>query len=71
MLRTKHAAEVANRFRELVENSGDSLAIGHYDELALLIEAAIDTALVEQLETIGNKLDGLAHDMRHNAEFFE
>ena len=71
MRRTKHAQEVANRFKELVESAGDSLAQNHYDELSLLIEAAIDTALVEQLESIGDKLDNLAHEMRHDAEFFE
>lgn len=71
MRRTKHAEEVADRFKELVENAGDTLAQSHYDELTLLIEAAIDTALVDQLENIGNKLDNLAHEMRHDAEFFE
>ena len=71
MRRTKHAQEVADRVKELVENAGDTLAQSHYDELTLLIEAAIDTALVDQLESIGNKLDNLAHEMRHDAEFFE
>lgn len=71
MRRTNHAQEVANRFKELVENAGDSLSQKHYDELSLLIEAAIDTALVDQLESIGNKLDNLAQEMRHDAEFFE
>lgn len=71
MRRTKHAQEVAERFKELVESSGDTLAQSHYDELTLLVEAAIDTALVDQLESIGNKLDNLAHQMRHDAEFFE
>lgn len=37
----------------------------------LLIEAAIDTALVEQLEGITHKLEGLAHELRNNAEFFD
>ena len=71
MRRTQHSVEVAKRFKELVENAGDSLNEAHYDELALLIEAAVDTALVEQLESIGSKLDNLAHEMRHYAEFFE
>lgn len=71
MHRTKHAQQVTDRFRELVENTGDTLTDDHYDELSLLIEAAIDTALVEQLEGIANKLDSLAHDLRNNAEFFD
>lgn len=71
MHRTKHAQQVTDRFRELVENTGDTLADNHYEEISLLIEAAIDTALVEQLEGIANKLDSLAHDLRNNAEFFD
>lgn len=71
MHRTKHAEEVTDRFRELVEKTGDRLPDNHYDELSLLIEAAIDTALVEQLEGIANKLDSLAHELRNNAEFFD
>jgi hypothetical protein len=71
MHRTKHAQQVTDRFRELVENKGDTLPDNHYEELALLIEAAIDTALVEQLEGIANKLDGLTHELRNNAEFFD
>jgi len=71
MHRSKHARDVAERFRELVEASGDSLVNTHYDELALLIEAAIDTTLVEQLEVTAKQLETLAHDLRNNAEFFE
>lgn len=71
MHRTKHAQEVAARFRELVENKGDTLPDSHYEELALLIEAAIDTALVEQLEGIAQKLESLTHELKNNAEFFD
>jgi hypothetical protein len=71
MNRTKHAQQVTDRFRELVEDKGDTLPDNHYEELSLLIEAAIDTALVEQLEGIAHKLEGLAHELRNNAEFFD
>lgn len=71
MKRTKHAQEITERFREMVESTGDSLPDEHYKDLALLIEAGIDTALVEQLEKMANRLDKLAHSVRHDAEFFE
>jgi len=71
MKRTQHAKEIAQRFRELVEEAGDTLADPHYDELSLLIEAGIDTALVETLEKMANKLDELSHAVRHSAEFFD
>jgi len=71
MKRTKHALEITDRFREMVELAGDTLPENHYKELALLIEAGIDTALVETLEKIADKLDEFSHAVRHDAEFFD
>lgn len=71
MHRTKHAQEITQRFQEMVENAGDSLPVEHYKELALLIEAGIDTALVGYIEKMASKIDKLAHEMRHDAEFFD
>lgn len=70
MKRTKHAQEISDRFREMVESTGDVLSDEHYAELSLLIEAGIDTALVETLEKIADQLDKVSHSVRHNAEFF-
>ena len=71
MKRNKHARDIAKRFREMVEEAGDELPSHHYDELTLLIEAGIDTMLVETLEKTADKLDELSHSIRHNAEFFD
>ena len=71
MHRNQHAQEITNRFRELVEDSGDALDDKHYDELSLLIEAGIDATLVDYMETISSKLEKMAHDVKHSAEFFE
>lgn len=71
MKHTKHAQEMTERFRELVESAGDSLPESHYSELQLLIEAGIDTAMVETFEKMADKLDKIAHSLRHDAEFFE
>jgi len=71
MHRTQHAQEITNRFRELVENAGDSLNADHLDELSLLIEAGIDSALIDYMEITANKLEKMAHDVRHSAEFWE
>lgn len=71
MKRTRHAREISSRFKELVENAGDSLAEEHYRELALLIEAGIDTAVMEALENVADRIDKFAHEVRNNAEFFD
>ena len=67
MKRNKHAQEITERFRELVEDAGDRLPDSHYKELTLLIEAGIDTALVDTLEKMANRLDELSHSVRHDA----
>ena len=71
MQQAKHAEQMVNRFRELVEDAGDSLSVNHYNELKLIIEAGLDTALLENLARVSERLTGLAHDIQHNAEFFE
>ena len=71
MHQTEHAQVMTDRFRELVEQSGDSLPDNHYDELKLIIEAGLDTALAETIENIVNKLTALTHDIQHSAEFFD
>lgn len=71
MHKTQHAQKITERFRELVNDAGDSLAEEHYDELVLLIEAGIDTALVDRLENIANQLQKLAHAIRNDAEHFD
>ena len=71
MKQNKHAKEITERFRELVESAGDSLSDNHYNELTLLIEAGIDTAIYEKLEKMASRLDKFADSLRHDAEFYE
>jgi hypothetical protein len=70
MHQSDHAQAMAERFRELVEEAGDSLPENHYDELKLIIEAGLDTALVEVMEKIAGELNRVAHDIQNSAEFF-
>lgn len=71
MEQSKHAENMVRRFRNLVEDAGDSLPDNHYNELRLIIEAGLDTALLETMECVAGKLDGLADDVRHKAEYFD
>ena len=71
MQQAKHAEQMVNRFRELVEDAGDSLSVNHYNELKLIIEAGLDTAILENMARVSERLTVLAHDIQHNAEFFE
>lgn len=71
MKKTQHAQKITDRFREMVTQAGDSLSESHYEELSLLIEAGIDTALVERLEKMADKLQSLSHAVRSDAEYFD
>ena len=71
MHQTDHAQAMADRFRELVEDAGDSLSDSHYDELKLIIEAGLDTVLIESMEKIAGHLNRLAHNIQNRAEFFD
>jgi len=70
MKRTQHARDITDRFKEMVEQDGDTLATKHYDELVLLIEAGIDTALVEKLEHVADTVEKMAINIRNDAESF-
>jgi hypothetical protein len=71
MQQAKHAEDMVDRFRELVEDAGDSLPVNHYNELKLIIEAGLDTALLEMIGKVAGSLRGLAEDIQHNADFFD
>jgi hypothetical protein len=70
MHQSDHAQAMADRFRELVEGTGDSLSVEHYDELKLIIESGLDTVLYDVMEKIAAQLNKLSHDIQNNAEFF-
>jgi len=71
MHQVKHSEAMTNRFRELVEEAGDSLPASHYNELKLIIEAGIDTALLECMKKVADSLNSLAEDIQHNADYFD
>lgn len=69
---TRHAQDVVEAFKDKLSKSGvDHVGQKHFDELQLLIESAIDSAVFLELERIADQIDSLAHNVRHNAEHFE
>ena len=69
MNQNQHARTIADRFKEIFEQSGETFSQDHHDELVLLIESGLDAALYQHMEKVADKLGELAHDIRHNAEF--
>ncbi|MCW8964621.1 MAG: phosphatase [Gammaproteobacteria bacterium] len=69
MNQNDHAIAIANRFKEIYEQSGESFSQEHLDELSLLIEAGLDAAILQKMEKIADQLTSVADGIRHNAEF--
>lgn len=72
MKQTQHAANLVSSFRsrlpeELIAQIGEQ----HFDELALIAESAISSAVLEELEKAADRMDKLAHEIRHFAEHFD
>lgn len=68
----KHAHEIVERFKGMLSESGrQHIGAKHFDELALLIESGISSAVLDELEIAANKMDNLAHEVRNYAESFD
>ncbi len=64
-----HAQKVVEQFKTLLSREEiQGLEAEHLDELTLLIEAAVDAAVLEALEKTADKLEQLAMETRRLAE---
>ncbi len=52
MHQSEHAQAMTQRFRELVESSGDTIPDSHYDELVLIIESGLDTGPFNEYQSV-------------------
>ncbi len=67
-----HARKVVDRFRAMIgDTCSQQLGDEHWDELSLLIESAIDAAVLQAEEKICDKLEQLVRDIRADTERFD
>ena len=65
------AEEIVNQFRELVgADQARQIPEDHLAELALLIESAIDTAVLERMEAAAAQLRSLAEQLAYDSEHY-
>lgn len=68
----QHAEQVVDAFMELLGNEvGAQISEDHRNELAMLIEAAISTAVFDQLEHASDEIAALADRLRSYAEHYD
>jgi hypothetical protein len=67
-----HAQQVVERFKNMLSESGrQHVGQSHFDELSLLIESAISSAVFQELGEAADKIDELAHQLRSTTEHFD
>ncbi len=67
-----HANELVEKFvTELAPEVAESLDQEALDSLAMRIESALSVAVLEELESVADKLDSLSHTLRHHAEVYD
>lgn len=72
MKQTQHAINVVDSFKSMLpEALKNDIGEGHFAELALLIESAISSAVLQEMEKTADKIDQLAHDVRNFTEHFD
>jgi len=64
-----HAERVVNAFKEKLSNSGrEHVGDKHFDELTLMIESAISTSVLEQVEQAVDKIQETVTAIRKDVE---
>lgn len=68
----RHATEVTNAFMDLIdENAKAAITEEHRNELAMLVEAAISTAVLEEMERAADEVAALSERLRQHAEHYD
>ncbi|MBT5230590.1 MAG: phosphatase [Methylococcales bacterium] len=67
----EHAMQIVKQFKgQLTPEAIDLVTEDHFAELAILIESAISTSVLTELETVADELSALAKKYRQQAEHY-
>ena len=68
----KNAQYIVDSFKELLDDE-TAAAVGEdqFDQLKMLIEAAIANLLLQNMERVADQVEDLAHSIRNDAENFD
>jgi len=69
---TRHAERVVQLFRDSLSKTGRQ-AVGehHFEELTLMIESALDAAVLEEVAVYAAQLERLVDDMKHSTDRYD
>lgn len=64
-----HARQVVESFRNRLSSSGvEHVGEKHFDELELMIESAISSTVLSELDHVADKVEDLARSVRQRGE---
>jgi len=71
-MQSKRAQKVVEHFRQVLSPSGrKAVTETHFEELGLMIESAIEAAILEEVANYANRLEHVIAEMKHNAAVFD
>ena len=71
-MQTSRAQKVVDHFRQVLSPSGrKAVTETHFEELALMVESAIEAAILEEVAGYANRLEQLIAEMKHDAAIFD
>jgi len=71
-MQTKRAQKVVDHFRQVLSPSGrKAVTESHFEELTLMVESAIEAALLEEVASYAARLEEVIEEMKHNAATFD
>ncbi len=66
-----HADQVVAGFRNLIESSESSITEEDGRQLAMLIESAISTSVLEELQKVADRISQLSAEIMRHAERYD
>jgi hypothetical protein len=68
----KHAKKVVKGFREILDdNARNTISDEDYDQLAMLVESAISTSVLDAVERVADDLEKTVRKVRKDAERYD
>ena len=71
-MQTSRAQKVVEHFKQVLSTSGRrAVTESHFEELALMVESAIEAAVLEEVAGYAHRLEAVIEEMKHNAATFD
>jgi hypothetical protein len=71
-MQTRRAQKVVDHFKQVLSPSGrKAVSETHFEELALMVESAIEAAILEEVAGYAHRLEEVIEEMKHNAAIFD